>query len=187
MKLRRRATAMRSAAGEERGQTLMMAALMMPLLLGMVAILVDVGFANAARRQAQNAVDSAAMAAAYSLQAGYNPAQARTLAREYTAGNGYDNADDDITVTVNIPPLSGPHAGDSNYAEVLADYDAPEFFITALGQNSGVISTRAVAGIAQFPAPYAVIVLDAHDCQSFSMDGAASMAIAGGGIMVNSY
>ncbi|MCH8949865.1 MAG: hypothetical protein IIB87_05765 [Chloroflexi bacterium] len=159
---------------------------MLPLLLGMVALVVDIGFANAAKRQVQNAVDSAAMAAAYALQDGYTPAQAGTLAQEYTAGNGYDNAAADITVTVNVPPLSGPHAGDSNYAEVIVDYDAPELFIIALGQDTGTISARAVAGITQVPTDYALITLNLSECRSLDVTGSGNLIIQDGGIMVNS-
>ncbi len=177
---------MRSAAGEERGQTLMMAALMLPLLLGMVGLVIDIGFANAARRQAQNAVDESAIAAAYALQDGYTPAQAGTLAQEYSAGNGYDNVAADITVTVNVPPLSGPHAGDSNYAEVIVDYDAPELFIIALGQDTGTISARAVAGITQVPESYGLIALNPTECRSLDVSGSGNLIIQGGGIMVNS-
>jgi len=184
--LRRRAIAMRSAAGEERGQTLMMAALLLPILLGMVGLVIDVGFANAARRQAQNAVDESAIAAAYALKDGYTPAQAGMLAREYTAGNGYDNAAADVTVTVNVPPLSGPHAGDSNYAEVIVGYDAPELFITVLGQNTGTISARAVAGIAQVPGDYALITLNPSECRSLDVSGSGNLIVEGSGIMVNS-
>lgn len=177
---------MRSAAGEERGQTLMMAALMLPLLLGMVGLIIDVGFANAAKRQAQNAVDESAVAAAYALQDGYTPAQARTLAQEYTAGNGYDNAGADVTVTVNVPPLSGPHAADSNYAEVIVGYDAPELFITALGQTTGTINARAVAGIAQVPGDYALITLNPTECRSLDVTGTGNLIVEASGIMVNS-
>ena len=177
---------MRSAAGEERGQTLMMAALMLPLLLGMVGLVIDIGFANAAKRQAQNAVDSAAIAAAYALQDGYTPAQAGALAQEYTAGNGYDNAAADITVTVNVPPLSGSHAGDSNYAEIIVDYDAPELFIIALGQDTGIINARAVAGITQVPGDYALITLNSTECRSLNVTGSGNLIVDGSGIMVNS-
>ena len=186
MTLRWWATAMRSTAGEERGQTLMMAALMMPLLLGLVAILVDVGFAQASKRQGQNAVDSAALAAAYALQDGYSPAQARTLAQEYTAGNGYDNVDAGVTVTVNIPPSSGPHIGDSNYAEVLVAYDAPEFFITALGQSNGVINSRAVAGYTTSAGQAYALFANNSDCNNpDTVEISGNLTFVNGGVHSN--
>lgn len=40
----------------ERGQVLLLAALLLSVLIGMVALVVDVGFLFAQRRQAQNAV-----------------------------------------------------------------------------------------------------------------------------------
>lgn len=183
---RRRAIATRSAAREERGQTLMMAALIMPILLGMVALVIDVGFANAEKRQGQNAVDAAALAAAYALQDGYTPAQAQTLAREYTAGNGYDNAVAGVTVTVNVPPSSGPHIGDSNYAEVLIDYDAPEFFITALGQNNGVISSRAVAGLTTSASQAYALFANNSDCNNpDTLETSGNLTLVNGGVHSN--
>jgi Flp pilus assembly protein TadG len=48
----------------ERGQVLVMAALMMPVLLGMLALVLDVGNAYAQRRFMQNAADAASLAGA---------------------------------------------------------------------------------------------------------------------------
>ena len=51
----------------ERGQVLMMAALLLPVLLGMAGMAVDVGSYASDRRQLQNAADSIALAAAQEL------------------------------------------------------------------------------------------------------------------------
>ncbi|MCH8995096.1 MAG: hypothetical protein IH959_09055 [Chloroflexi bacterium] len=52
---------------QERGQILMLAALFVTVLLGLVGLVVDSGLLYAQRRQAQNAGDEAALAAAYEL------------------------------------------------------------------------------------------------------------------------
>ena len=49
---------------QEKGQILMLAALLATVMLGMVALVVDVGFWYSERRQVQNAADEATLAAA---------------------------------------------------------------------------------------------------------------------------
>jgi hypothetical protein len=56
-------------------------------------------------------------------------------------------------VTINIPPLSGPHTGSTTYAEALVSYPYKTSFIQLLGVNRNqTVSARAVAGINLTPA-----------------------------------
>jgi Flp pilus assembly protein TadG len=55
---------MKHALGEERGQVLVMGALMMTVLVGFLALVLDVGNAYAQRRFTQNAADAASIAGA---------------------------------------------------------------------------------------------------------------------------
>src|SRR5687768_17947320 len=55
---------MKHALREERGQVLVMGALMMTVLLGFLALVLDAGNAYAQRRFVQNGADAAAIAAA---------------------------------------------------------------------------------------------------------------------------
>ncbi len=171
---------------DERGQVLILAALMLTVLLGFVGLLLDSGLLYAERRQAQNAADEATLAAVRVLfEDGESAtAAARAAALDYAAANGYDGASGS-TVTVNIPPLSGEHIGDPLYVEVIVQEQPPTFFIHVLVPGAPV-QGRGVAGYPLFPEPYALVVLDEDDCQAFRQQGDASLAIVGGGIMVNS-
>lgn len=84
MRVMLRALAPRTRASEERGATVVMVALSMVVLLGMVALVVDVGAMLGLRRRLVNASDAAALAAAQSCaigQAGDAAGQADAYAR----------------------------------------------------------------------------------------------------------
>lgn len=168
----------------ERGQILVMAALLITVLLGVVGLAVDAGFAYAQRRQAQNSADQAALAAAHRLFEGGSEASAISAAQDYVHANGFSISASCPSIC--IPPLSGPHAGDARFVEVTVEEQPASFFIHALLPGGSTVRARGVAGFPLFPEPYAIIVLDPNDCEAFEVKGNASMTIAGGGIMVNS-
>ncbi len=76
----------------ERGQVLVIAALLMTALVGFLALVVDVGNAYAQRRYMQNAADAAALAAARlmanSMQTGTTDAAVSATINNYLALNG---------------------------------------------------------------------------------------------------
>ncbi|MCI0814593.1 MAG: pilus assembly protein, partial [Chloroflexi bacterium] len=89
----------------ERGQSLILLALLLPVVLGFVALTLDVGFALVERRNLQNATDAAALAAAQDLANGESDATVTATAIDYLQRNGYNVSDD--TIVVNVPPASG--------------------------------------------------------------------------------
>src|SRR5215471_17912580 len=72
-------------------------------LIGIVALGMDGGRMMDERRRARAAADAAALAAALAS----------------ASANGYANDGSTSVVTVNIPPLAGPFAGQPDYAEVI--------------------------------------------------------------------
>jgi len=132
---------------DERGQVLVLSAMIVTLLLGMVGLIVDGGFYYGQRRQAQNSADEAARAAAYELAFGGDESDAIAAAYAYAAANGFD-VNGEESVTVNIPPVSGPNAGDSNYIEVIVGETPRTFFIHVILGSASEVSARAVAGTA---------------------------------------
>src|SRR3990172_587965 len=88
----------------ERGQALILFVLALAVLLGFVALAIDVGLAFQERRNAQNGADAAALAAAEDLRDGAGTVAAVATAQSYLAAHG-DQSPDDI-VTVHIPPSS---------------------------------------------------------------------------------
>jgi hypothetical protein len=64
------------------------------------------------------------------------------------------------TVTVNIPPSAGPHAGNAAFAEAIVTYPFSTSFTQAVGASSSVnITARAVAGYEAVAAGEGVITL----------------------------
>ena len=127
---------------DERGQTVIMAALCMPLLLGFVGLAVDAGMMFRAQREMQTAADSAAVAGAAELNFG----DVKAAAKADAATNGVTDGANGATVTVNNPPLSGAHTGSSTYVEVIVSKNQPTYFMAVLNQTSMTVLGRAVAG-----------------------------------------
>ena len=105
-------------------------ALMLTVLLGMVGLVIDGGILMATQRQAQNAADAGALAAAHDLMHGKSPTTATATATTFVKQhNGLSTAPDPV---VNIPPATGPYAGMAHYAEVIVSSPMRTFFIHIL-------------------------------------------------------
>jgi hypothetical protein len=116
---------------DERGQALVVAALLMVALLGVVAFAVDLGTVSFARVDLQNAADAAALAGAQALP---NTAMAANAARTIAAKNGADNA-----------VVSVPYGGDATMVEVVCTKTVSYTFARVLGFEQKTVSARAVA------------------------------------------
>lgn len=133
---------MRVFRAEERGQVIVLMALTMATLLLVAGLAVDSGRLFVARRSQQAAADAGAWAGAVALQSGASAAAARDAAILDVQRNGY-TAGGDVSVTVNLPPASGEHAGNAAFVEVIVgDAVVPVFFA---GTRS--VSARAVGGV----------------------------------------
>ena len=131
------------------GKILPLFAVLLPVLCGMVGLVLDTGLLLAAHRQAQNAADSAAMAAAHRLWRD-GPSATSTATTDATTFvqtyNGLANA----TVTTNIPPVSGNYQSSGTYpncVEVVVSNTVQTAFLKALGISASTVSARAVAGV----------------------------------------
>jgi Flp pilus assembly protein TadG len=160
-----------------------MFALLLPLLLGMVGLAIDGGLLLATLRQTQNAADAAALAAAVDVLNGATVSNAQATGKSYvTTYNSMSNA----TVTINIPPTSGPHSGSRHYAEAIISYPYKTSFIQLLkvGQNQ-TVTARAVAGYEVVTSGEGVITLDTNPQggKGLQVSGGASLSVNGGVIV----
>jgi hypothetical protein len=115
-----------------RGQSLVIVALLLVLLIGMLALSIDGGNWYWNRRNAQNAADAGALAGASEYCTTRNATQAVTRAQEYTiTRNGADAA--------NIVANSG-------VVTVTASITFTNFFAGVLGYSQGRVSATAAAG-----------------------------------------
>jgi Flp pilus assembly protein TadG len=130
---------------DESGQVLVLSVLSMALLIGFLALAVDVGTLFRAKRLMQAAADSAAIAGAQEYPYGDTTAAANAAAGQ----NGVAVGVSGNTVTVNSPPLSGPFLNQAGYVEAIVSQSQPTFFGKIFTGNmfrsSVAVTARAVA------------------------------------------
>lgn len=119
----------------ERGQTAPLAALFLVAVLGMTALVLDIGSWFRADRATQAAADAAALAGAQALP--YDTGQASGLAVEYTDKNGGGLAGGGISFS------SGKVANDTITVELRRS--APGFFAKVFDIDSVTVGSRASA------------------------------------------
>ena len=127
---------------DERGQSLVLITLCMTCLAGILGLAVDGGLLFRAKRITQTAADSAAIAGSAELRYG----SVTAVAKAASGQNGVTDGSNGGTVTVNNPPQSGPHNGNSSYVEVIASQSVPTIFMALFNQATVTVSSRAVAG-----------------------------------------
>src|SRR5688572_16685123 len=135
---------------DSRGQVLVVTALMLPVVIGMVALALDAGFLFDYRRRAQTAADAGALSAALHMAANGSASNTdlETVARQDTSFNGFTHGTTSITVTLNRPPvLSADYAGNNAYVEVVVSRPTPTFLMGVLGWTSMTVGASAVAGV----------------------------------------
>src|SRR6266702_4316916 len=164
---------------DERGQTTIVMMLTIASLCGMAGFAVDVGTLFHAKRMLQTAADAGAIAG--SADRGYGTATAS--AKAATAQNGITDGVNGVVVTVNNPPLIGPHAGKSGFVEVTVTQTAPTFFMKVFHLTSMTVSARAVA--ANVPISGCIYTLDPSGID-IGLSGSGDLNMPDCGIVVDS-
>lgn len=101
---------MKSLLKDESGQSLVLIALCMTVLIGFLGLAIDVGILYRTKQNAQIAADAAAVAGAQDLLYGGTNATAKAAGKAASSLNGYTDGSGGVTVTINTPPASGPNA-----------------------------------------------------------------------------
>jgi Flp pilus assembly protein TadG len=122
---------------EQEGQTLILFALMLSVLILFIALVVDVGMFMEQRRNAQNVVDASALAGAQELPD--DPTEAAIQARDYATRNGFDPADLDITFqcTTTLTTVCNPALNKYDTIVVRASVTSPAYFGPILNITGG--------------------------------------------------
>jgi hypothetical protein len=142
-----------------RGQILIITAAALLVLLGIAALVTDLGMSWMLHRQQQNAADPGAIAAArwlidpVTLKPSWNQANAEADACFYAQENGFFLDDDAAcsaavssgALQVHTPPVSGPYAGSPQKVQVVIDTTHPTFFGRLYGQSIAHVATDAIA------------------------------------------
>ena len=169
------------------GVVMVLFAMILVVLIGLIGLVIDGGFLMSSHRQAQNAADAAALAAAFEKYRGRSDSDARTAADDFVDLNGFVAIPDLVNGTsFNIPPSSGPFAGNNRYVEVILTVPVRSFFIQILGgPGSNDVTARAVAGFEAVAAGEGVMVLNRAATPGLSVSGGARIRV-NGRIVVNS-
>lgn len=172
----------------ENGQMLVLTALCMTVLMGFLALAIDVGLLLHAKRNVQIAADAAAIAGALQEKyggiphpnCGHGDSGVHCAAQNAVVGNGIPAAN---LVTVNAAPTSGYHTG-PGYVETIVSAPNPTYFLSAFrGTRTPLLVTaRAVAGMA--PSTTCIYVLDPTDPDALDVQGPITAHDCG--IQVNS-
>lgn len=165
------------------GYTLVVVALMLPVFFGMLGMVIDAGMMMTEHRRARNASDAAALAAAVDLLQGRSIAEARLTATTFVREH---NRLSNSNVTINIPPSSGPHAGLSQYAEVLVTQPFETSFIQVLGLNRDrAVLGRSVAGYRPVNVGARVLTLNPGARPGLHVGGNGAIVV-NGSVVINS-
>lgn len=176
----------------QRGQALILIVFAIVALVAITGLAVDGGNAYSDRRQAQNAADSAAVAGALSR---INGEIWTDIVHSVAAKNGYDNDGKTNTVEVYSPPVSGPSKGNFEYIQVRITSHVRTYFASVVGMREFTNTVEAVARSKPsvlgplFFGNAVVSLATSTDCisgQGLYVHAEATLAIWGGGVLVNS-
>lgn len=195
-----------------RGQVLIITALSLFVLLGVAALVVDLGFSWMLHRQEQNAADPAAVAAARWIRDpatgdAVDPTTVQTQMEAdacfYAQANqffvddaGCANALATGALQVSSPPRSGPYSAQHGFVQVVITETHPTFFGRIFGSSRSTVTTQAVAANTAGNSNSASLVALQTDCTAGSaadVDGGGEVrifptdpSIKGGYVHVNS-
>ena len=129
---------------DRRGSVAIVAGISATVLTGFVALAVDVSVWQMQAAVLQGVADSASLAGAIALNT--STAAARAEAANVIAAHGLNNGVGGVTVTVNIPPVSGAYAGASGTVEVLVKQLQTRYFSGVVDAIAPTPQARAVSG-----------------------------------------
>jgi Flp pilus assembly protein TadG len=185
---------------DEKGQTLVLTALLGCCLMGFMALAIDIGVLFRAQRRLQIAADSAAIAGAltdyYSqtVSCGTAPAGTAGSSIKCAAANAAANngVTDTTQITVNNPTTNGSHVG-AEYIEVVIRQPNPTLFMAAFNglmpggssnSNAMTVAARAVGGIV--PSQLCAYALDKHAAGAVEVQGSAAINTPGCVLQIDS-
>lgn len=169
----------------ESGQALVFVAFGLAVVLGFVGLAVDVGVLLHAKRNMQIVADSAAIAGASMLNINPSAAQVEAAGLAAAAQNGNPSGSNGVTVTVNDPPMSGPHTGAAGYVEAIATRTENMFFARLFGFSSMRVTARAVATNGGRTSA-CVYILNSGVPQSMDLQGSFTVSAPNCGVIVDS-
>jgi Flp pilus assembly protein TadG len=177
----------------EKGQALVLIVFAIVGMLALVGLAMDGGQSFSDRRKAQNAADSAALAAAlkYQRNTGHSLTDVENNAKSAATVNGYEDGVNGTTVTYNEDDDDTCPGGDGKLFTVTINSTVSTWFAPVVGvkevKNTVTATTRACPAVWAPPFNGAAVVgLDPNGTSVTSgTSGAVKWKLKGGGIFAN--
>lgn len=166
------------------GMVMVLFVLILPCLMGLLALIVDGGIVMSNHRKLQNLSDSIAISVANRISRGSSSAECMAyvdLLRDKTYPQSLmPSWNGGLVDAINHPPLSGPHAGNSQFVEVHLSAPFPSFFSGLFQSGSQpLLRARAVAGMDSRVSGEGVITLDPCQRPGLEVSGGSQLIVAG--------
>ncbi|HSK47687.1 MAG TPA: pilus assembly protein TadG-related protein [Coriobacteriia bacterium] len=156
---------LRQSAKDDSGAFAVLFAIMFIAIVGLSALVTDVGYWYASKRQLQTAADAAALAGCQDLAHGMSNGAIWATAEDY-AGRNFGTPLTLAECTVVPPSANGLSDIGSNFVKVTVESNSPAFLSRVLGRTTTLIQAQSIARIgyitgARSPAPWGVPLLQA--------------------------
>lgn len=185
LKFRRRGAALWARLSKDpAGNTTMVMAFLLPVLMGGLAFGAEAGVWQQTQRRLQHAVDAAAHAAATQLRSGVSSeATLKGIARPIAEAGGYVGGDPGIAVST--PPSTGGFAGNSSAVRVELAHEVKRNFTGIFDKSPLVFNVSAVALVSP-GRPACILSLHATEDGAIAAGGSANVTLTGCDIAANS-
>src|SRR3984893_1506121 len=193
----------KNSAKKSSGQALILVTMSLIPLFGLLGLVVDVGWMEFVKKQAQTAADAAAMAALLQFQS-------TTFSSDFTCGangvvcqaptscspapnnylhsgclyaqlNGFSSSGNQYVTMqagVGVPPTATGVQTSAYWVTARVNQSVPQLFSAVLGNANGLVSARATAALS--PARDCIYVMDPAGSGALSMSGTPSLTSACG-------
>lgn len=166
-----------------RGGIAVTAAIIFPFVIGGIGLGVETSFWYMTQRELQHAADLAAHAAAARMRAGDSYQEIRAAATNIAVSSGFRAGQG--TVTVNIPPATGPYAGAADKVEVLLSENHSRWFTALFAGNQVKLGGRAVSGI-EGGSTACILALSRTESGALTVEGSTQVTLENCDVASNS-
>jgi Flp pilus assembly protein TadG len=170
----------------QRGAVAILVAVLLPALIGLMALAIDMGYVLVRRNEMQVAADAAALYAANARQHSEDITSATALALVATKSNGFEDGIQNTIVSVLIPPGGNQvFAADTRYVSITITQPVNAFLAWIFGVTQTPTSATAIAGPAGSGNP-CLLTLGATGSGALTVVGNGIVTASTCGININS-
>ena len=128
---------------DQTGSITLLLAITLPVMIGFIGLAADTSTWYLHQRNMQTAADATAIATGYRISSTSTGSSLQSRAASEAARNGFGSAQG-VTVTTNLPPLTGGYTSDTQALEVILTKPESRFFSGVFLSNDPNIHARAV-------------------------------------------